>query len=131
MREETIGHNANANDEVAALRSVIRENLNRFVDERGVTPGELAKAAGVSRRAAVKWLSGESGIDVNRIKSVCDFLEVPVHSLLGEESSYTEVRLESRKALEMFESLDDAGQAKVVDYMGDLAASGRYNRSAS
>ena len=131
MRETGAEHRPKAGDEITALRSVICDNLNRFVDERDVTVGELAAAGGVTRRAAVKWLSGESCIDVNHIKVVCDFLEVPVHALLGEESSYTEVSLAARSALELFESLDETGQAKVIGYMEDLAASGRYRRAAS
>ena len=115
-----------ANNAVEALRGVICSNLNRFVDEAGITRNELAKAVGVTHRSVSKWLSGETCIDVDHIKPVCDYLGVPMHALLGEKSSYTETTLEGRGLLELFYGLDEVGRAKAVGYLEDLTASGKY-----
>ena len=117
------------NNAVEALRGVICNNLNRFVDEAGITRNELAKAVGVTHRSVSKWLSGETCIDVDHIKPVCDYLGVPMHALLGEKSSYTETTLESRELLGLFCRLDEIGRAKVVGYLEDLIASGKYAAS--
>ncbi len=109
-----------------SLKAEICSNLNRFFEEAGVTKSDLARAVNVTPAAVTKWLSGESSIAPDNIKPVCDFLGVPVHALLGEESSFTEVSSEGRKILELLEQLDAKGQAKLVEYAEDLVATGKH-----
>ena len=111
---------------VVTLRAEICANLNRFFDESGATKADLARAVNVTPAAVKKWLTGESSIDPDNIKPVCDFLGVPIHALLGEESSYTEVSAEGRRVLGLLESLDARGRAKFIEYGEDLVATGKH-----
>lgn len=115
------------NGTVEALREVIYANLNKYVKEAGATKGELASAAGVSVRAVNKWLSGESCVDVDHIKPVCDFLGVPMHAMLGEPTAYAEVGPYGRRLLDVLATLDERGSRKLVEYAEDIAASGLYS----
>jgi len=127
MRPESKSGQLASPDAVVELRAVIRENLNKFVDEAGVSQSELARAVGVTPRSVSKWLTGESGIDPDHIKPVCDFLGIPMHALLGEESSYTEISKDGRRAIELLDRLDATGRAKALSYMEDLVATGKYS----
>lgn len=129
MKRGTVTGEGAATGEVASLRDVICANLNRFVDEAGASRSDIARAVGVTPAAVAKWLSGDSNIGPDNIKPVCDFLGVPIHALLGEESTYTEVSGQGRKALALLSELGEEGQSKALAYLEDLVATGKYGRS--
>ena len=64
-----------------------RERLKQKMEEKGVTPAALARAASVSPVAAGKWVHGESEPKATKLKLIADFLGVTDDWLLTGKGS--------------------------------------------
>ena len=63
------------------------ERLKQKMEEKGVTPAALARAASVSPVAAGKWVHGESEPKAAKLKLIADFLDVTDDWLLTGKGS--------------------------------------------
>jgi len=66
-----------------SVKEGIRRNLVEMLALSGKRNIDLAKACGVGKSAVSNWLSGKSSIDIERIPSICDFLDVTMDEFFG------------------------------------------------
>lgn len=67
--------------------SEIRENTKRniayYLSIRGVKQAELARYLGVSQSSVAHWATGANMPDIEMISKICNFFEIPLTEILG------------------------------------------------
>lgn len=62
------------------------ERYARFRDAKGVTDYEVSKQTGVATSTLTSWKQGVYTPKVDKLMAIAKYLEVPIESLLSEES---------------------------------------------
>ena len=111
----------------------MKERLILLLEAQHMRPSRLAREAGVGTSTIDDILKGkinEKNIGVTKALNIANALGVTVEYLYGLEAgpeSSTEVEnLDEARLLGYFRSLNATGQAKAIDYLADLIATGKY-----
>ena len=59
----------------------IKAQLKLHLDERGMTPAELARKSGVSKQVLSSWLGGTKPKNIEQLKKVADSLNISIDHL--------------------------------------------------
>ena len=78
---------------------MLKENIQTFRKERGLTQEELAIRLNVVRQTVSKWEKGLSVPDADLLQQIAEVLEVSVSQLLGEEKEMEQGRNEIAEQL--------------------------------
>ncbi len=68
---------------------MFNDNLTALRKMKKLSQEELAEQVGVSRQTLSKWETGESLPDIEKAKTLADFLEVTLDDLLSYNPNYT------------------------------------------
>lgn len=60
-------------NEIATIKEVFRENLNRYFKNKGCTQKELAAFIGVSPATINEWLKGRKSPRMDKVDKLCTF----------------------------------------------------------
>lgn len=95
---------------------------------------ELASIIGVAANTLSQYESGKREPDFATFQKIADALMVSTDYLLGradqkETPAPTDIGLSDSEQtmLQSFRQLNDEGQKRGIEYLGDLLASGRYS----
>ena len=100
----------------------------------GLKQGELGKLLGVTGSAIVNYENGVSSPKADVLYRVFDVLECDANYLFQDEMSDASEMARStveRHLLDSFRRFNDEGQEKVIEYVDDLLATGRYIKTHS
>lgn len=105
--------------------------LKQARENAGFTQQELAKALGVTKSAIGNYENGVSSPKWDVLLKIFDILHVEPNFLYQDSFDLTKkypVTLTPKQAdlIAFFNLLNAAGQNKVIDYVKDLASTGRY-----
>lgn len=118
----------------------IGEKIKKYRNEKGITQKELAQKIGVTPPTLASWESGKRTPKFETVKRIAKGLGVGSLQLYGDSipndvikeikkewalsvSSYKEKTL-----LSNFNSVNEDGQQKIVDYSSDIADNPKYKK---
>ena len=64
------------------MSDVFAENLRRFRTEQGYTQGEMADKLNINRTTLTKYETGVTEPDFERLKLICELLDVDYNTIL-------------------------------------------------
>lgn len=120
---------SNAINKDYANFSTILQNLRK---ERGFTQKELAEQLGMPQQTYQGYESGTRKVTLQLLKQLADYFNVSIDYLSGrnqnnqvKKDDFNETNI---KLLYYFNSLNEAGKNKVIDYIGDLIEIPKYKK---
>lgn len=94
------------------MGDTMRENLQRLIDERGVSVNELARRIGVRSDTTIgRWLKGSGEPRISEAVALARFFGVGLFDLLGDDAGETVERLSpyETEVLELLRTMLAAG----------------------
>ncbi|MBR6350978.1 MAG: helix-turn-helix domain-containing protein [Firmicutes bacterium] len=129
------------------LRKKFAENLRDALNRADKTQADMAKYMGISTATASDWFNGQKMPRVDKIQSLCNWLQIELTDLLIEPSwrqppsdgylitgdlGSHQVAINLNKTelnlIEQYRQLNEEGQERLHEYALDLIASGRYKK---
>lgn len=113
---------------MSEIREMLRVNLKERIKKSKYNQKELAIELGVKPSAVSYWINGKNSPDIEMIAKICDLLNIRFSDLI----TYPPCENDIKKAqlLDNYQSLNDVGKAKLIEYSDDLVTSGKYEISA-
>ena len=68
-------------DSADQFKVKLRQHLQQYLDQQGITATQLAKRSGVSKQVISTWLGGASPRRLDQVKKVADAIGVTVDEL--------------------------------------------------
>ena len=110
------------------------KNIKKYRNQNEMSQLELARRTGYNDRSSIaKIESGAVDLALEKVELFAKALGVSSAVLLGwedEPSSATAFTPLQRQCLSLLEQLNEEGQRRVLNYVEDLVAGGRYELSA-
>lgn len=106
----------------------VGEKLKNILRSRNMRPSQLAQAAGLSTSTVddiIKGKTNELSVGVDKMLKIAEALGVTVEELYERGKSPDPGE---RQLLDRFRSLNEEGQEKALDYLGDLVDTGKYKK---
>lgn len=91
------------------------ENFLELCEERGVKPGTVSRATGVSTSTLTAWKQGKYTPKQNKLQKIADYFDVPLERITQESYSLSK---SERKLANSVPGLDDM----IKDSVGELIA---------
>lgn len=130
------------------------EKIRKIRKEKGLTLTELGEQIGMSASGLARYETGRRGISVDKLKALCDVLNIPRSEALEDEISAYEKQIYADKLylqkgipanfmvskdneyliseLEAaFNRLNESGQQKAVERVEELAEISKYQKDIS
>lgn len=108
------------------------EILLDIMGEKNLSIPDVARATGLSDSTIRSIINRkQSTIALSVAFKISDGLNVPIECLDGaDQEKHTGVKITSTEQclLENYRSLNEEGQEKIVDYVDDIARSGKYKK---
>lgn len=102
----------------------IGQQIQKHLQESGMTQSDLASAIGVSRQVMSKIVNGKKAINVEEISKIANIIGKPIEELLNDETNGPEVEepvLLMMGSVSNGNTVDDLGFLNhVIDEMIDL-----------
>lgn len=89
-------------------------------DHPEMTNADLARACNVGRASVTKWLSGETGIDVEHIPIICRHFGVSISELFGEFGGDV-LSARERQLLDSYNRADAKGK-ELLDHVASFVS---------
>jgi len=112
----------------------MKEKLNRLLKECNMKPAQLAQEANLGTSTVDDILKGktnELNIGVDKMLRIAKVLNVTVEWLYSQNTSisvHNELEPREKQLFDIFRSLNDEGKEKVLDYIHDIADTGKYKK---
>ena len=105
----------------------VYQNIRNRRLELNMSQQKLAELSGYTHKSAIAHIEkGERDISQSKFEAIAKALNVKPGDLLGD----TEADMEN-EILALLNELNQEGKEKVMDYVSDLVASGRYAKQYS
>ena len=105
----------------------VYQNIRNRRLELNMSQQKLAELSGYTHKSAITHIEkGERDISQSKLEAIAKALNVKPGDLLGD----TEADIEN-EILALLNELNQEGKEKVMDYVSDLVASGRYAKQYS
>lgn len=100
----------------------VYENIKKRRLELGLSQQKLAEMSGYTHKSAIAHIEkGEWDLPQSKLEAIAKALNIKPGDLVGN----TEADI-ANEILALLDELNQEGKEKVLDYVSDLAASGRY-----
>lgn len=110
------------------LNSIFRNNLVYYMELRGKTQIELAKATGAAASTVSYWMRGEKVPRADKLEAICRFLRIDMNDLLLErvpvQSFEQELFYNEAVMMREFGELSDRDKQVVRDLIDSLTKKG-------
>ena len=107
-----------------ANKQIMGENIQRYLDEKGITRKELAEALGFPYSSVTDWINGKTYPRIDKIEMMANFFGIQKSDLV--EKNNEEINQRDRLLLSSFHALNEIGRKKVTDYIADLLENPKY-----
>ena len=95
-------------------------NYEAILRERKIKKGDFYAACSITDAAVSQWRKNKNHPAMKTINRIAEYLDVPVYSLIGEETKKEPATLASDKLPVEFYSLSESEQKQVKDYISFL-----------
>lgn len=107
------------------METTLAERIKELRKNHHLTQEEFGERVGVQKSGVCKWEKGKvDNISRVTIERICEAFNVTPQWLLGMEEPSRTI---TEQVAEMLDRLNEDGQEKVLEYVQDLVASGRYS----
>ena len=114
---------------------IFTSNLNHYLQTIDKTHREVAGKIGVSPQTFNTWTQGIAMPRMGKIQALADYFGINKSDLIEDrtdkssnnKSVYT---ADEAALIDKYRTLNEAGQAKVNDYIDDLSSSGKYTQAS-
>lgn len=120
------------------IKEEFRNRLKIAMDRANMKAIDLAKRTGISEATISQYRSGYSKPKENRLVLIANILcvapawlmglDVPMELSIPTPAAGPTLSKDQEELLCKYDSLNDEGKAKVLDYTSDLVAGGRYEK---
>lgn len=105
----------------------IGEKIRQLRKEKNMSQADLAMATGLSKGAISMYELNERNAKIETLEILADYFNVDMNFLTGRDMHTTLIASdEERLLVSKFRALNTEGQQKVLSYVADLVATGRY-----
>lgn len=112
------------------LNKTFSENLNYFMELRGKSQADLARALGVATSSVSAWCKGQKVPRSDKVAAICRFLLISMNDLLSErpaEQTFEQLLWDNYGVmLRKFGELSEADKQIVVDLVERLGGNGGF-----
>lgn len=112
-----------AGDELKRIRQTFGENLERFIERKGISKSDFAIEMGVTKGAVSQWCSGRSAPSADKAKEIADFFGVKV-SDLTEKQTTPNASIPTQTQVPLFASVSAGFGSTQEDEIGTFPFSG-------
>ena len=110
-----------------------KDMLKYYRQNMGLSQRELAARLKLSPSTISMYEVGNREPDFETEEKIADFFNVDLNTLRGKDTESAPAPAPSlspdqKDLLDKYDSLNDEGKAKVLDYTSDLVAGGRYEK---
>ena len=98
-------------------REYVCQYIDAWMKENDVSNRKMAEALNISDVSVRRWRLGECAPDLNLLEKVCDFMDISIAELLGQEKAY--VLSSSEKELIRLYRKDKDFKSITKKYKGD------------
>lgn len=111
---------------MSEIREVLRVNLKKKISESSYNQKEIANALNTTPAAVSQWVNGKNSPDIEMIAKLCILLDVSFSELIGQQKEVADINQE--QLLFNYNSLNELGKTKLLEYSEDLITSGNYKQ---
>lgn len=116
-------------------KRIFSRNLLDVLNKTRKTQIQVATAIGVSQQTFNTWCRGIALPRMGKIQLLADYFNIDMADLIEEKpttptsppASGSTLSKDQEELLCKYDSLNDEGKAKVLDYASDLVDSGKYD----
>lgn len=117
-------------------KRIFSRNLLDVLNKTRKTQIQVATAIGVSQQTFNTWCRGIALPRMGKIQLLADYFNIDMADLIEEKpttptsppAAGSTLSKDQEELLCKYDSLNDEGKAKVLDYTSDLVAGGRYEK---
>ena len=117
-------------------KRIFSRNLLDVLNKTRKTQIQVATAIGVSQQTFNTWCRGIALPRMGKIQLLADYFNIDMADLIEEKpttltpppAAGSTLSKDREELLCKYDSLNDEGKAKVLDYTSDLVAGGRYEK---
>lgn len=115
------------------MNLTVGEKIKKYRLEKGMTQEELGKELGVGKAAVQKYESGQvQNLKSAHIKTLCTiFNTIPWDFIFDGSTPTKNVDNLNNEFLNLFKSLNQKGQSKVIEYTNDILKINEYRIKSS
>lgn len=114
-------------------KQIFSRNLVNILNERNKSQIEVAKAIGVSQQTFNTWCRGIALPRMGKVQLLADYFNIKMTELLEESSGASEPSADSDRLqlLKLYDSLNQDGMRRLVEYALLLSSSGSFKEHKS
>lgn len=107
-------------------RQLFMRNLNRCMDERGITQSDIVERLGVSSATASDWVNGVKYPRVDAMQALANLLDVQMNDLVSEHKNDTDAYREKLRRQPgmriLFDAVDGATEEQIERFVKVIKA---------
>lgn len=110
------------------IRNNLKKNLNYYLDLMNVSQKTLSEKLNVSQAAVTNWVKGKNSPDIETVSEICDFLNIKMSDLLGENKNINKLDEKDNSLISKYNQLNELGQSKLMERLDELLELPKYRR---
>ncbi len=110
------------------IRNNLKKNLNYYLDLMNVSQKTLSEKLNVSQAAVTNWVKGKNSPDIETVSEICDFLNIKMSDLLGENKNINKLDEKDNSLISKYNQLNELGQSKLMERLDELLELPKYRK---
>ncbi|MCU6720700.1 helix-turn-helix domain-containing protein [Porcipelethomonas ammoniilytica] len=110
------------------IRNNLKKNLSYYLDLMNVSQKTLSEKLNVSQAAVTNWVKGKNSPDIETVSEICDFLNIKMSDLLGENKNINKLDEKDNSLISKYNQLNELGQSKLMERLDELLELPKYRR---
>lgn len=101
------------------VKEIISENINKYLDRKGIKKSELAAKLNISKASVGTWCSGSTSPALNIIPDLCEALGITINQLFSMPND-NEITSSEFELLERFRTASASKQNVIAELLKDI-----------
>lgn len=110
------------------IRNNLKKNLSYYLDLMNVSQKALSEKLNVSQAAVTNWVKGKNSPDIETVSEICDFLNIKMSDLLGENKNINKLDEKDNSLISKYNQLNESGQSKLMERLDELLELPKYRK---
>lgn len=110
------------------IRNNLKKNLSYYLDLMNVSQKTLSEKLNVSQAAVTNWVKGKNSPDIETVSEICDFLNIKMSDLLGENKNISKLDEKDNSLISKYNQLNELGQSKLMERLDELLELPKYRK---